>query len=404
MPALILLAIGVIFMAGIISLLEAALFSYSLTKARMYAVKGGWLARKALEIRERPFKAIATLVVLSTGIAMGGSFLVGSMASKQFSSGEIGLFTGILTFLGVVISEVIPKNIGERWNHIIFPLAAIPLNALSAVLHPVIWVLAFITKPFTSGASPFTTSEEEIALLTRVGAAEGTIEPGEAEMIQRVFRLNDITAGDMMTPQPFVMFIDGTKTLAETADFIRNANHTRLPVFEGDQNNIVGMVHLRDLLKALSAGELERKILDYSRDAMIVPESRLADDLLRDFQSNRQQLAVVVSEYGNVVGVVGIEDVLEELVGEIIDEKDVAPELIKRVSKDEIIAHGQTRIAVVNHFFNTEIKSKKTLNGFLLDKFGKLPREGETFELDGLIFRLEAISPNQIERVRITKK
>src|SRR3989338_9864929 len=136
---------------------------------------------------------------------------------------------------------------------------------------------------------------------------------------------------------------------------------------------------------------------------MFVPETKIADDILRDFQEKRFHLAIVVNEYGGMAGAVGLEDVLEELVGEIIDEKDVAPDLMKRVSKTEIIAHGQTRIAQVNHFFNTEVKSHKTVNGFLLEKFGRIPETGEKFESGGLVFYAEEVGPRQIDRAKIVK-
>ena len=136
----------------------------------------------------------------------------------------------------------------------------------------------------------------------------------------------------------------------------------------------------------------------------MVPESRLIDDLLRDMREKRAQLSVVVSEYGNVIGVVGIEDIIEELVGEIVDEKDVVPEVIKRASKNEIIVHSQTRIPYINHFFNTEIKSRKTINGFLMDKFGELPREGQSLDYPGLQLVADIVGPRTIERVRIIKK
>lgn len=139
-------------------------------------------------------------------------------------------------------------------------------------------------------------------------------------------------------------------------------------------------------------------------EAIFVPEARRGDDLLRDFQEKKTHLAVVMNEYGDTAGVVGLEDVLEELVGEIIDEKDVAPELIKRVSRNEIIAHGWTKIEQINHFFNTEIRSRKTLNGFLAGKFGKIPEVGAELETDGLMFKVEEATPKQIERARIVKK
>lgn len=401
---LLFLAFGVVFASGILSMVEAALFSYSVSKARVKAAKGDILAKKAIEIREKPFQTIATFVILSTLASVGGSIAVGSLAASRFSSAGIGIFSAILTFLTVLFAEIIPKNIGERWSYIIFPYAAIPLRWLTLIFTPFIFILQFVSKPFTQGASPFTTSEEEIALLTKMGAKEGNIEADEAEMIQRVFRLNDITAGDMMTPRSFVAFIDGAKSVREVADFVKANKNSRLPVFEKDENNIIGIVHQRDILRAIADGEFEKKVSEYAREAMMVPDTRLGDALLRDFQENRSHLAIVVSEYGNIVGVVGLEDVLEELVGEIIDEKDVVPELIKRVSKNEIIAHGQTRISSINHFFNLEIKSRKTLNGYLLDKFGHLPEPGDKIEKDGVIFQIEEMGARQIDKARIIRK
>lgn len=403
MLTLLLLAATVILLSGILSMVEASLFSYSLTTARLRAASGKFGARRALEIRAKPFRAIATFVILSSTISTVGSIAVGSLAAEIFSSRGIGIFSGGMTFFAIIISEIIPKNIGERWNKKVFPVAAIPLSWLTILLTPLVFVLEIITRPFTVGASAFTTSEEEIALLTKEGAREGTIEAYEAEMIQRVFRLNDVTAGDMMTPKPFVTFIDGDKTVAEVADFIKGAKSSRFPVFSKDQNNILGVVHVRDVLKAMTDGGLENKVSEYAREAMIIPESRLGDDLLRDFQARRMHLAIVVSEYGNVVGVVGLEDVLEELVGEIIDEKDVQPELIKRVAKNEIIAHGQTRVSLMNHFFNTALKSRKTLNGFLQEKLGHIPTVGESCEFENLTFRVEEAGAQQVERVRIIK-
>ena len=384
-------------------MIEASLFSYSLTKARLYASRGGIKAKKALEIREKPLRIIATFVVLSTTISTAGSIVVGTLAANRFSSLGIGIFSALLTFAAIIFSEIIPKNIGDKWSHKIFPSVALPLWWLSRILHPLVVVLETLTKPLTVGQSPFLTSEEEITMLTNEGAKEGSIKPYEAEIIRRVFHLNDVTAGDIMTPKPMVDFIDGDKAVKDISDFVKKAKHSRLPVYKSDTNNIIGVVHQRDILRAIANNELEQSVAGYVREALVVPESQLGDDLLRTFQQKRNHLAVVVSEYGDVVGVVGLEDVLEELVGEIIDEKDVAPELIKRVSKNEVIVHGQTRVSAFNHFFNTDIKSKKTINGFLIEKFGRIPEEGETIEVGNLTFNIEVANGLQIKRARVAK-
>jgi len=388
---------------ALVSASEAAIFTVPINRARLLSEKYH-LGKTLLKLKESMERPITTLIALSSLITIGGSVFVGTVASKIFGSEWLGVFAALLTLFVMILGEIVPKRLGERYAEII-GLAVSPIvQVLSFVFTPLIWLIGIITKPLApQKRSP--TSEEEISFLARMGGKEGAIEPDEAELISRVFKLNDITAGDMMTPLPFVLFIDGEKKIGEVANFIQTARHSRLPVYIGDKNHIVGIAHQRDLLKALANNETERLVKEFSRNALVIPDSRLGDDVLRDFQQHKSHFAIVTSDYGNVVGVVGLEDVIEELVGEIIEEKDVAPEIIKRISKSEIVAHGQTPIAAINHFFNMEIKSrKKTLHGFLTDAFGHIPRRGEKYAAFDALFIIEDATPNSIERVHIVKE
>src|SRR3989338_9534328 len=237
-----------------------------------------------------------------------------------------------------------------------------PIKAAATVFAPITWLIQKITSPFTAADKP-ATSREEIAFLARLGQKEGTIKEYEGQLISRAFKLADITAGDMMTPKPFVFSLNGASSLGEAQELIKNASHSRIPVYENSKDNITGMVHQRDMLKALAEDKHASLIKEYMHKHLTVPESRLGDDLLKDFLESKNHLALVVSDYCNMVGIVGLEDVLEELVGEIVDEKDIAPQFIKRISRSEILVHGQTHVQHINHFFNTSINSKKSLNG-----------------------------------------
>ncbi len=404
MILLITLSSAIIVVVGIINMVEAALFSYPLYKARLNVSQNKFNAKRALAIRENPFKTIAAGVILSSSANIIGSVIVGSIAAREYESIGVGVFGALLTFFTITLSEIIPKNIGERWSHVIFPIAATPLYWLTVILTPLVWFFETISKPFTFGVSPFLTSEDEITLLTKEGAKEGTIETREAEMIQRVFKLNDVTAGDMMTPKPFVKFINGEKTIREIKDDIFKMEHSRIPVYKDDTNQVTGIVHLKDLLKAIALGDVDKKVVTLARKALTVSDARVGDDLLNDFRENRSHLALVISEYGNIVGVVGLEDVIEELVGEIIDEKDVVPQTIKRISRSEVLAHGQTKISNLNHFFNLNIHSKKTLHGYLSEQFGYLPKQGEKITADDSDFLIEEVMGHEITKVRIIKK
>ena len=387
---------------ALVSAAEAAIYTVPIHRAKLLAQKSRF-GRILFALKESMEIPITTLNVLSNGIVIIGSVFAGLVAERTFNEAWIGPFATGLTFLVMIFGEIVPKRLGERYSELVAVAAAPGVFLASRIFVPVTWLIRRITSPLLGESGNGGASKEEIALLASMASEQGTIEKEEGQLIQRVMGFGDVTAADIMTPKPFVTFLDGSKTIGESSKFIQELKNSRAPVFEGDTNHILGIAHQRSLLIALAKGELDAQIKKYIWDAMIVPESRLIDDLLRDMREKHAQLAIVVSEYGNVVGVVGIEDILEELVGEIIDEKDIAPEFIKRASKTEIIAHGQTRISYINHFFNTEIKSKKTLNGFLSEKFGRIPKSGETYAYKELRFVIDAATAHEVERVRIIK-
>jgi CBS domain containing-hemolysin-like protein len=394
----------IIFFDAIVCASEAAIYSVPIHRARFLAEYEGQMGKSLLILKESMERPITTLLALQSLITIVGSIVVGLLASRRFTDVWVGFIAGGMTFLVTIFGEIIPKRMGERYAEPLALFSAPILHITSKIFSPVSFLVAYLTGPFVGGKDSKVTSEEEIAFLANVAEKEGTIEHGESQMIQRIFRFNDITAADIMTPRQFVEFIDGAKTIGELADFIKALKHSRYPVYEGEKNNIIGIVHQRNLLKALAVGELSQPVKNYMWEAMLVPESRLADDLLKDMRDKRAQLAVVVSDYGDLVGVVGIEDIVEELVGEIVDEKDVAPELIKRVGKNEILAHGQTQLSHINHFFNTDLKSRrKNLNGLVLEQLGELPKEGAAFDYKNMHFVVEAVGPRTVDRVRITK-
>jgi CBS domain containing-hemolysin-like protein len=403
MGLLIFVVFLILCLSALVSAAEAAIYCVPLHRAQILAEEHHFGGKVLLELKKSMERPITTLLAIASLISVAGSFFVGFLTSQILSNVWLSVFAGILTFVIMIFGEMIPKRLAERHAEKVALAFAPAVDFISHLFAPISWFIKIFTHPFLGPDHP-KISEAEIKFLVKEAEKEGSIEVGESQLIQKIFHLNDIMAADIMTPKPLTTFIDGSKTVGEMSEFIKKANHSRLPVFENDTSNIVGIVHQRNLLEAIVNNELDQPIKNYAWEAMMVPESRLIDDLLRDMREKRNQLAIVVSDYGNVVGVVGIEDILEELVGEIIDEKDVMPEMIKRVAKNEIVTHGQTRVPYINHFFNTDIKSKKTLNGYLLEQIGELPEEGRVFEENDLKFIMESVGPRMIDKVRIIKK
>jgi CBS domain containing-hemolysin-like protein len=308
--------------SAICSSSEAALFSVSPIKARQLAQSRNPSALALLAIREKMNRPIATLVILNNVFNIIGSIVIGSTAATLLGDTWLGLFSAFLTFLIIIFGEIIPKTLGERYAESLALLIAVPVTWLTLLFTPLVWMMEKVTAPFTQGKKQPTTNEAEIQLLANIGREEGIIEDDEAEMIQGVFRLNDLTAVDVMTPRVAVTYLHGGLTLAECKQKILGSQHTRLIVVEDSIDKVIGVALKDELLSAMIEGKNTQKVATLTREVRFVPEMVRADKLLKAFQENREHLMVVVDEYGGVAGVVTLEDVLEVLTGEIVDETD----------------------------------------------------------------------------------
>jgi len=306
---------------------EAALFSVSLIKVRQMAQSKKPAALALLSIRENMSRPIATIVILNNVANIVGSIVVGGVATNVLGSRWLGLFSGILTFMVIIFSEIIPKTLGERFADRIALVVARPVQALTYIFTPLVWTVEKITSPITKGKTSPTTNEAEIKLLAHIGHQEGIIEDDESEMIQRVFRLNDLTAEDLMTPRVAMTYLRSHLTLAEAKADIIASPHSRIIITGETVDDVHGVTLKDELLTAIIEGQDNLRLSELAREVKFVPESVRADALLTAFRKMRQHLAVVIDEYGGVAGVVTLEDVLETLTGEIIDETDIFADL-----------------------------------------------------------------------------
>jgi CBS domain containing-hemolysin-like protein len=267
-------------------------------------------------------RPIASIVILNNVANIVGSITVGGIAARVLGSEWLGVISALLTFLVIIFSEIIPKTLGERYAESISLSVARPTLVITFLLTPVVWVVERITAPITRGGAFPTTGEAEIKLLTQIGRQEGIIEQDEFEMIERVFRLNDVTAGDIMTPRVTMTTLPADAPLVDVRDPVIASPHSRIIVVGSDVDDVVGIVLKSELLAAIVEGLEKRPTAHFMRDVQFVPQSVQADQLLEYFRRSRQHLAVVIDEYGGVAGVVSLEDVLETLTGDIVDETD----------------------------------------------------------------------------------
>ena len=319
---LIVLVIGILLTSGLCSMTEAAILSLPLVKARILFDQKKKGAKDLLIIKENIHLAIATIVVLNNSINIIGSIFVGQWASRLFGNELLGVSSAVLTFLIIVISEVIPKTIGEHYKVRISLSGAKTLRVIIWFLRPLIQILIMATGVARKKSTGPKVTEEEIKAMLRLGRDAGTVEVDEEKLCNKVFKLNDLRASHIMKPIDQIYALPANMSLTEIRDSILNSKHSRIAVYDKDVSKIVGIAQQRILLREIAKDNYEAKIKDFMTRPIFVNENEKADDLLSKFQAYHQHLFIVQDKEGRNVGIVSMEDVLEELFGEIYDERD----------------------------------------------------------------------------------
>ncbi len=339
MAALVGAILAVLIGSGLCSGTETALLSVQEVRVRQRAAEGGRAARALLEIKEHLARPISAIVVLNNIFNIVGSIAVGTIAAQVFGQQWVGVVSGVLTFLVILFAEILPKTLGERYAEQVSLAVALPVRGLTWLMTPLVVVFEVLMRPLTQGERSPSISEAEIRILARIGRSEGVLEDDEVEMLQRVFQLNDRTARDLMTPRTALTWLDADRTVEEAREDILASEHTRILVNPGELDDTQGVALKHELLAALLDDPATR-VGTLVRPVVAIPWIARADDLLRRFQEQREHLALVIDEYGSLIGVVTLEDVIEVLTGPIVDETDRRPDM-RRFAR----ARGRAQLA-----------------------------------------------------------
>ncbi|MCE9585652.1 hemolysin family protein [Candidatus Nomurabacteria bacterium] len=315
----------IVLLSGIFAMSEASIFTISGTKAEALKNEKVSGAESLLKIKNKINKPIITLVVLNNVVSIAGSIFVGFYSAKVFDHKFVGIISAMITIIIILFAEIIPKTIGERYSEKISLTISKPILFLSNIFTPIVWFVELFTKNFSDVRK--ITSEEELKILSRMGHMEGSIEQDEREIIEKVFTMNDLTAKDIMTPRTVMEALEKDQLLDEIMPKLQNAPFSRYPVYEKNIDNIVGFVRTLNLLQALNVGENKKTVGFFTKKILEVRETVKLDILLTIFQKTKNHIAVAKDEFGGTSGIVTLEDVLEQLVGEIMDETDEVADL-----------------------------------------------------------------------------
>jgi CBS domain containing-hemolysin-like protein len=395
---------------------EYALVTVRRTRMNELEQEGNRRARLVLRLTAEPPRFIAAmqLGVTVTSLAIGA---LGEHALTKLFDPVMATIIAVilalllLTFFHVVIGELVPKGISLGYSEQTALLVALPVRAFFIVFKPLIWFLqrssditlrALGLEP--PGADGAAYSEAELKMLLERSTVEGELEEEEQEMLYKVFDFADKEATDVMKPRPEVVALSAELPPEEALRAVLESPYTRYPVYKESPEHIIGVLHLRDLLNALNErGMAEVQIEEILRPPYIVPETKDIAALLTEFRRTNQHMAIVVDEYGDMEGIVTLEDVLEEIVGEIEDEFDLPDESIERIDEHRIRIDGTFPIDDFNEQFATSlpIEDYHTMGGYVFGVLGRAPEVGDEIEDDGLRFKVLEVEGTRIERIEV---
>lgn len=375
------------------------------------AEEGNKKAQLVMDMLDEPNRLIATILVGNNIVNIGASALATSLAIDIFGSKGVGIATGVMTLLVLVFGEVTPKTFAaqnaEKWSLAIINI----IIFLSQVLLPIIKILGLLTNLLLkitgnkTKQDPFIT-EDELKLLVNVGQEEGLIAESEREMINSIFEFDDTLVREIMTPRIDMIVTDVNETFANVVATAIDAGHSRIPVYEDTIDNIIGIIYAKDLLKNINKDFSTLEIRKLMRPAYYIPETKKVRDLLAELRQAKVHMAIVIDEYGGTAGLVTIEDVIEEIIGDIQDEFDIEEESIIMLSDGSIRADARASIYDINEALDTDLPDDdyETISGLVFHLLGHIPKEGEELSLENVKIMVEKTLGRRVDKVRIWKE
>ena len=423
---LILLVIVLIAVNGFFVAAEFALVRSRRSRIENLAEEGSSSARVALEEMDHVDEYVATsqvgITLASIGIGFLGEPAIATLVEPLLEGavGEAASYVlafifayAVVTLLHVIFGEQAPKMIGIARSERLLLGIAKPLRAFRRLFHPLIvitnaparFLVSRVMKIEPEGDEEVG-SPEELRLMIVRGAQRGRLDPGEAGMLGGVFHLHEQEAREVMTPIPAVVTVDASEPVEAALRRCVTSGHTRLVVIEDENpDRVKGLVHNNSLARLYMSDGADAGLDSVIRDALIVPETRPLDDLLHDLQVQRTSLAVVVDEYGRTVGIVTVEDILEEVVGEIEDETDPRAAALRRLTSGDWFVRGHVSLgdlADAGIDLPVDTDAYNSVGGYVFGELGRLPKRGDSIEANGYTIRVEAVRENRIEAVRIS--
>jgi len=402
--------IVLIALSGFFSGLEVALVGTTRSKVRQMLNEKLPGATSLDKLKSNPSRMMASVNLGNNLVNVASTAIATDIALKMFESAGLAIAIGVMTFLILVFGEITPKTycnanaakIALRYSRV--------LLAFSYAFYPIVWMFEKITKGIInligSTEEPPRLTEEEIKGVIEQGLQDKAIEKQESELVHGALNFDDIIIRSVMTPRTKMFTLNSKMLLFEALPMINKSGFSRIPIYGKNQDEIIGIINVRDVLKCLEKEEKMINLQQLSRKPIFVSQEKKVNDLLKEMQGRKSHMAIVLDEFGGVEGCVTLEDLVEEIVGEIHDETDVTKDNFQREGDSTIITNGDIEIDELNEIFKTRIPQGDdyaTLSGLLHEKLRDIPKEGDRLIIDSLRIIIEKVLKNKPEKIRIEK-
>ncbi len=357
---------------------------------------------------ENPNKLLGSILVGNNIVNIGASALATSLAIQHFGNAGVGIATGLMTLLVLVFGEITPKSLAAQHSEFISLKIVGIINFFVVMFNPIVFLLLLFTNGLIRllGGKPGRTqpfiTEDELKTMVNVSHEEGVLEVEEKEMIYNVFEFGDSQVKDVMTPRTDMIALEVGVSYEKIIETFKSEQFSRIPIYQETTDNIIGILYIKDLIFKSNENSVF-DIHDYMREPYFTFEFKKITELFQELRVKHIPMAIVLDEYGGTAGIVTMEDLIEEIVGDIRDEYDDHEKDIEVIKEDEYIVEGSTRIDELNEMIGINIESEDfdTIGGFIVGEFGYIPEVDETIEYDGIKFVVEEVDRNRIEKLRI---
>jgi putative hemolysin len=408
---LILLLVVSLILAAFAAGSETALTSVSRLRMRSLAEEGDRRAQVVVKLHNSPNAYLSTILSINTVAVIVASSAATLIITDTYRSFPQAAGTAILSVFVLVFCEIAPKSLALRFNERLALVVGRPVAAITRLLRPLVAGLTLVSNSLLRAATrgkpvvgPFVT-EEELKLMVSLGQQQGVVEYGEQEMIHGILEMTDKVVREVMVPRIDVIAIESDRTVSELIDLVVKYGHSRIPVFEESMDNIVGVVYAKDLLRESGRSGDPRKVTSLMREPYFTPEVKHVGELLKEMQLRKVHMAVVVEEHGGTAGIVTFEDVIEEIVGPIRDEFDVAEqEEVQFLNDCEVMLNARFPVDDIKDLLHLDVGETESdsIGGLVYERLGEIPAVGATLQLGDVTLTVEQVRRQSIQLVRLT--